>query len=643
MSRCISAFIAVLVGVPLYGCPVEALPSNSNEVDQAIKSLEVGLAFFDTGKYKLALEKLNLSIGSLKKVLTLEQLSRDDKLLSDPEGYQSKMRKTFAHSAALAWRSSIYGALGDYKKCGEDVDLSLRYFPWNPLGVTNRGLLRLNHRDYIGALDDFSRAIYLDSELIEAYTNRAHVYEKSGQTQLARADRVREDVLKRKASRRELRDPCQTHELVAHLNLCELVLARRPGWTDFISRKGLILYLLGKKKEGSLYIDRAIKTDPKCARALFNKGQILNLEGAREKALELYGKALKYEPDFLDCLVRRAQIFGDEKKWSEAIEDIDAAIRIRPSLSSLHGLKALFYLSRGDNVRCISTAGRAIAIDASDFEAFVTRSAAYLAMKNYRQALADANRALEIDPHCAAALNNRGVAYRGLKRYQLAQKDFDRCLEMGEVSAQAFKNRSSLFAATGNLEQALLDFDSYESYVEKRPDSVSKKELEDESASWSRIIKVDTVNKGAYFNRGVCRLCLGLNGEAAKDFKEFLRLDGWRGRSAAYASLMAAIALDRQGLKQEARKVLDTADKRLSSRDKVSAFEFYRGRQKAQALYSNKLPTTVSTRNRYYLSTRNQPGQTKEEALKHLLWIKRNGDWRLDEYRLALCDLARSK
>lgn len=68
------------------------------------------------------------------------------------------------------------------------ADRAVRLWPANAYAHYNRGCIRFHQHDYSGAIEDFTRALTLDSRLAEAYYNRAVVYLITGEADKAAPD-----------------------------------------------------------------------------------------------------------------------------------------------------------------------------------------------------------------------------------------------------------------------------------------------------------------------------------------------------------------------------------------------------------------------------------------------------------------------
>ena len=88
----------------------------------------------------------------------------------------------------LSMKANALFELGKTKEAIDQWDSIIVKFPDYDFGYYSRGWLKVGINDVEGAIEDYSMAVTLDPEYAYAYECRAKMYEKQGNTELAKAD-----------------------------------------------------------------------------------------------------------------------------------------------------------------------------------------------------------------------------------------------------------------------------------------------------------------------------------------------------------------------------------------------------------------------------------------------------------------------
>lgn len=199
-------------------------------------------------------------------------------------------------------------------------------------------------------------------------------------------------------------------------------------------------YLLG---EGNLFMkaldayDKAIKLDPKNAKAHYYKGIVKNKLGEYQTAIVDFDKAVKLGFDSIDLYYYRAlskTLLGQHKA---AISDFDIVITLNPDCGTAYNYRGNLRQELGQHEDALTDYTEAIRINPDYAEAYNSRSNLRGSCSQFHDALTDCNEAIRLKPDYAEAYANRGLAKVGLNRTDEARSDFHKALELAEQQDRA--------------------------------------------------------------------------------------------------------------------------------------------------------------------------------------------------------------
>lgn len=115
------------------------------------------------------------------------------------------------------------------------------------------------------------------------------------------------------------------------IKILEKALKINPKHVEILITLGYVYYQTRDNTKAREFYDKALKADPKSAKALSFIGDLYkNREKDQIKALKFYDKAIKTDPNFIDAHRQIASIKMKEGKWEEAMEDLQKVIDLDP-------------------------------------------------------------------------------------------------------------------------------------------------------------------------------------------------------------------------------------------------------------------------------------------------------------------------
>jgi tetratricopeptide (TPR) repeat protein len=178
-------------------------------------------------------------------------------------------------------------------------------YPQDPTVYLNRGLVLQDAKAADRALADFSRALAINPDYVEAYNRRALAYYANRDYDQAIADFTS-------------------------------ALERDPGYAEVYYNRGNVYYDIGVFSDADADYTRAIRIDSTRAEAFFNRGNARARQGMVAAAVEDYTRAIKLKPDHARAYYNRLVSYVLLKDYRRAYEDVkklaEFGVRVNPML-----------------------------------------------------------------------------------------------------------------------------------------------------------------------------------------------------------------------------------------------------------------------------------------------------------------------
>jgi tetratricopeptide (TPR) repeat protein len=165
-----------------------------------VENFEKGVAFFKEGKFKQALEQVNISISKDAENLELyffrarvnSRLGEFDSSLKDFDFLilQEPYNPTFINDRAV-----VLHLLQRNDEAMSEFDRAVNLEPGNPYRFASRAYFKDRIGDLLGSIRDYEKAIELDPEDAVSYNNKGLVEEKLGYIQKSKKSFKKSDDL----------------------------------------------------------------------------------------------------------------------------------------------------------------------------------------------------------------------------------------------------------------------------------------------------------------------------------------------------------------------------------------------------------------------------------------------------------------
>jgi serine/threonine protein kinase/tetratricopeptide (TPR) repeat protein len=265
-----------------------------------------------------------------------------------------------------------------------------------------------------------------------------------------------------------------------------------------------------------------------------NRGILRIRTGRIDDAIKDLDGAITLKPNAYQAYVNVAQAYRAQGKLAQALNRLDHAIKLEPGVAHLYRLRARLNLERKepdlalkDFDRAIKNQGTAGPFPVDDH---IDRGRLLLGRGDYAAALASFEKGLALEHDHAAGQRLRAEALFRLGRFQDVIEAFDRYLKKGKPLESVYRGRGLARAELGQFPGAIEDFTKA---LELHPTSAVQA-----FRGWTHLvvdapklalrdfelaIELDPRNGDAYNGRGLARVRLGREREAALDAAAALR------------------------------------------------------------------------------------------------------------------------
>jgi len=276
----------------------------------------------------------------------------------------------------------------------------------------SRGAIYLGMGEYDKAIDEYSKALELDSTYIQAYYDRGLAYAHRQRHEQAIAD-------------------------------FSEVIALNPQHADAHYNRGLIYARQNAFAQALADYDQALDLHPTNALIYNSRGNVHYNSKDYARAIEDYDQAIQHDAAYADAYLNRGLAHAALEEYQRAIADYNQALALNPESAIAYNYRGQAYNRLQQYARALEDYSQAIEHDPNFAVAYNNRGLVHVRLGNHTQAIADYRQAVIANPQyatayynaaCAAGLmNNASVACTWLEkaialnpRYRaMAQRDTD--------------------------------------------------------------------------------------------------------------------------------------------------------------------------------------------------------------------------
>jgi tetratricopeptide (TPR) repeat protein len=156
------------------------------------------------------------------------------------------------------------------------------------------------------------------------------------------------------------------------------------------------------------------------------------------KAITNLNKAIELDGSLTDAYYIRGLVYAAMQGFDKAIQDFTQVIeRNAQSVDAAYYARGLAHAAKAEFDKAIEDYGQAIERNGQFADAYYTRGETYSSMQEYSKAIADFNEVISLSPDFAEAYRARGMNYYAKNEYGLARRDLQRYLELAPSATDA--------------------------------------------------------------------------------------------------------------------------------------------------------------------------------------------------------------
>jgi len=251
--------------------------------------------------------------------------------------------------------------------------------PQSSMAYNNRGRIKTDAGDKVGAVDDFNHALAINPNNELAYYNRGLV-----QTTLGNIPEA--------------------------INNFNRVIMLNPNNANAYFGRGNAYNAAHNFKEAINDFSRTIAMNADYAEAYNNRGSAESNLGDKHAAIDDYNKAISLLPNYAVAYYNRGNAKSDLLDSRSAIADYTLAIGYNPNYEDAYNNKGIELVKIGNFQEAISTFNTVIAINPNNFEAYGNRAITKNEMHDYLGVIADCNVVLQLNPKDNIARDLKAMA-----------------------------------------------------------------------------------------------------------------------------------------------------------------------------------------------------------------------------------------
>ncbi len=316
----------------------------------------------------------------------------------------------------------------------EDFSKALEITPNLIEALYDRGLMYVSINEYQKAIDDYTQIIQIEPRSYWTYYQRGVTYAIQSDLDNAILD-FTQGI--------QLCPSCMDTYLVrgkAYADLGEYdkaildlnkAIKLAPNAENYYQR-GSINYNAGNLDSAIHDFSEVIKLEPQNIDALHSRGMTYRNAGDKTKAIKDFSQVIELNPRMIEAYYNRGNTYSELGELSKAVEDLEKAIEIEPEFSQAHLHLGHIYARNGDFENAFARFSSVIEINVQPTEGYCYRGTLLSQAGRLEEGLDDLNKAIGLSSNFDEAYYNRGIVFVKLENFPNAVNDFNIVLSISK-------------------------------------------------------------------------------------------------------------------------------------------------------------------------------------------------------------------
>ena len=223
------------------------------------------------------------------------------------------------------------------------------------------------------------------------------------------------------------------------LQILDLRLEKTPDDHELLAARAQVLFNLGRMREASYDINRALKADPDNLKYMILKADITFANGEVGTSYQTLEEAEKIDPDNLDLQLKMGEITFYSRDYDRSLEHLSKVTAKDPNNRTALFMKGFVYKEKGDTASAVEFLRRVCDKYPDYAPAFEELGILYSVHDN-PMAIEYLNTALQIEPSNTNTLYALALFYQNRNDYENAETLYRQMLDINPASADAWHN-----------------------------------------------------------------------------------------------------------------------------------------------------------------------------------------------------------
>ncbi len=281
--------------------------------------------------------------------------------------------------------------------------------------------------NYTEAIAQFTKAIEINPDYVQAYIARAKANQSINELQKASDDYKRALVFQNDDEELYFDAANVNYKLKNYQEALDLVnksLAISSKYEEAYRLLSQIQLATEDYSNALLSINKALKIKDNPENNYFHGLISEKMKNYNQAEID-YEKAISKNKKYIDAYLALANLRILINKLDKAMENCDAAFKIDPNSREAYLTRSRIYIKQTEYAKAIDDISKMLATNPDDKELFLIRGTYYQQFTQHQNAINDFTKAILIDPKYSEAIFKRALSYEQVGDFKSAIKDYE--------------------------------------------------------------------------------------------------------------------------------------------------------------------------------------------------------------------------